>query len=299
MRPVLLLDSASLWFRAFHAIPRSVTAPDGRPVGAVRGFLDTVTSLLAARSPRGLVACLDADWRPGFRVAALPSYKAARLAPDGHTEAVPPELGPQVEILLDILEAVGISRCQLAGFEADDVIAALSHALAAPVEVVSGDRDLFALARGGVQVLYSVEKMRPYDAAAVASRYAIPVGSYADFAILRGDPSDGLPGVPGVGDKTAASLLRRYGDLAAVLTAAQDPAAELAAPLRTRLLAALPYLQAAPAVVRLAATLPGLDLPDPALPSHPRQPGRLAELTREHGLAGPVERLSSALAALP
>lgn len=298
MDPVLLVDAASLWFRAFHGVPRSVTAPDGRPIGAVRGFLDSVSALLASRAPRGLVACLDADWRPAFRVAALASYKAGRLAPDGHSEAAPPELGPQVRVLLEVLEAVGISRCELPGYEADDVIGALSHALPAPIEVVTGDRDLFQLAREGVTVLYAVEKMRCYDAAAVADRYAIPVGRYADFAILRGDPSDGLPGVPGIGDKTAAALLVQHGGLQDVVRAARTSGTVMPAPVRARVLAALPYLAAAEPVVRLSVTLPGLGIPDPALPGRPRHPRRLAALGREHGLERPLDRLCAALEVL-
>lgn len=294
MTAVLLVDSASLWFRAFHGVPTAVRGPDGRPVNAVRGFLDTLSRLLVDRRPRGLVACLDLDWRPSFRVAALPGYKAGRLGPDGR-EAAPELLGPQIPVILDVLAAAGLASCGHAGAEADDVIAALCGRLAPPLEVVTGDRDLFQLAGPGVRVLYAVERMAPYDAAAVAARYAIPVGSYADFALLRGDPSDGLPGVAGIGAKTAARLLCRYRSVEGLLAAARRGDPDLPAPTRVRVLAAADYLAAAETVVRLRSDLPGLVAPSPELPARAADSARLVGLVERYGLAGPVRRLAAAL----
>jgi 5'-3' exonuclease len=290
--PVLLLDSASLWFRAFHGLPESITGRDGQPVNAIHGFLDTCSRLLTARRPRGLVCCLDADWRPAFRVAALPSYKAHR-ATDGGGEQVPEALVAQIPALLGVARALGLATAELAGFEADDVIAVLAARLAAPVEIVSGDRDLFQLAGAGVSVLYTVQGLRRYQADDVAQRFDIPPGTYADFAILRGDSSDGLPGVAGVGDKTASMLLRRFGSLDALLGAARsgDPAVGTAG---ARVLAAADSLAAAETVVRLRTDLPVPEV-DPALPAGPAQPVRLAELSDQLGLDGPVGRLAAAL----
>src|SRR5882757_3890476 len=139
--PLVLLDSASLYFRSFYALPDSMTSPDGQPVNAVRGFADTVARILVDRKPSRLVACLDADWRPEFRVAALPSYKAHRVAESGDEESVPDTLTPQVPIILDLLDAAGIATAEAAGYEADDVIGTLAHAEKTdPVEVVTGDR---------------------------------------------------------------------------------------------------------------------------------------------------------------
>src|SRR5262249_30884619 len=153
----MLLDSASLYFPAFHGAPEAIPPPDGSPVNAVRGFLDMVATLVRTRRPTRLVACLDASWRPAFRVAALPSYKAHRLAPDGREEIVPPGLVPQVPVILEALAALGLAAVGAPGFEADDVIGTLADADGGPVEVVSGDRDLFQVVRDDrpVRVVYT------------------------------------------------------------------------------------------------------------------------------------------------
>jgi 5'-3' exonuclease len=296
---VLLLDSASLWFRAYYGVPVSVTAPDGRPVNAVRGFLDHVARLVREHSPSGLVACLDEDWRPTFRVAAVPTYKAHRVveytssAPD--VEEVPDDLSPQIAIILDVLAAFGIATVGAAGYEADDVIATLAARATGAVDVVTGDRDLFQVIRPGVRVLYTVDKGRSYDDAAVAAKYGIPAAScYADFALLRGDPSDGLPGVPGIGEKTAATLLTRYGSLKNLLAALD---AGESVPVFGKLAAARDYLRAAEPVMAVRTDVP-IDPVDPAIPTVPGDPVGLENLAIRFGLESPVERLALALANL-
>jgi len=308
-RPLLLVDSASLYFRAFFGIPVSAAlAPDGRPVNAVRGFLDMVATLIRTRRPGRVVCALDEDWRPAWRVALIASYKTHRLAPpagDGVVEevvaeVVPDELAPQVPVILDVLDAVGIATAGAADHEADDVIGTLAATSPGPVEVATGDRDLFQViddARG-VRVLYcgrGVAKLEVLDDAAIQARYGVRADQYADFAALRGDPSDGLPGVPGVGEKTAARLVARYGSLDAIMQALADPAAGFAPGLRTKLLAAADYLAVAPKVVRVARDAP-LAPVDPTLPAQPRDPERLAELVQRWNIGGPVQRLTQALA---
>ena len=214
----MLLDAASLYFRAFYGVPTSVTTPDGRPINAVRGFLDMTARLLTAHGPDRLVACWDDDWRPAFRVDALPSYKAHRLAPDGSEEVVPDELSPQVPILIEVLAAAGIDRVGAPGYEADDIIGTLATRATEPVDVVTGDRDLFQLVDDarGIRVLYTARGIGDIETvveAVVTEKYGIPGRAYADFAVLRGDPSDGLPGVAGVGAKTAAALINEFGTL--------------------------------------------------------------------------------------
>src|SRR5580704_8926583 len=199
----MLLDSASLYFRAFFGVPETVRAPDGTPVNAVRGLLDMITRLVRARHPSRLVACWDADWRPAFRVAAVPSYKAHRLAADGG-EDVPPALAAQVPLIDEVLRAAGLAVAGQPGYEADDVIGTLTARSPDPVDVVTGDRDLFQLVDDsrGIRIIYTVRgllNLDVIDEAAVNAKYGIPGRAYADFAALRGDPSDGLPGVPGVG----------------------------------------------------------------------------------------------------
>lgn len=296
---LMLLDSASLYFRAFHGIPETVQAPDGSPVNAVRGFVDMVAQLVRTRRPARLVACLDADWRPAFRVAALPSYKAHRVGPYGG-EAEPPGLTPQVPVILAVLAAVGIAAVGVPGYEADDVIGALAHHADEPVEVVSGDRDLFQVVRDApaVRVLYTgkgVAKLEIFGPAEVAAKYGIPGRGYADFAILRGDPSDGLPGVPGVGERTAAALISRFGSLEGILAALEAGGTDgFPAGSRTKLLAAREYLQAAPTVVRVCTDLP-LPAYDDALPAAPADPVALVELGERWALDSSLNRLLAAL----
>jgi len=296
---LMLLDAASLYFRAFHGIPETVQAPDGSPVNAIRGFLDMVAQLVRTRRPTRLVACLDADWRPAFRVAALPSYKTHRVGPYGG-EAEPPGLTPQVPVIQAVLAAIGLAAVGVPGFEADDVIGAFAEHATDPVEVVTGDRDLFQLVREDppVRILYTsrgVSKLEVYGEAEVAARYSIPGRGYADFAILRGDPSDGLPGVPGVGERTAAALITRFGSLEALLAALDAGATDgFPAGARARLLGARDYLEAAPAVVRVRTDLPLPDVDD-ALPATPADPAALVELGERWALDSALNRLLAAL----
>jgi 5'-3' exonuclease len=297
----MLLDAASLYFRAFYGVPTSVTSPDGRPVNAVRGFLDMTARLVTTHRPERLVACWDDDWRPAFRVEALPSYKAHRVAPEGGEE-VPDELGPQVPVLVEVLAAVGLARVGAPGYEADDVIGTLAERAEGPVDVVTGDRDLFQLVDDArrVRVLYTargITDLELVDEAAVTAKYGIPGRAYADFAVLRGDPSDGLPGVAGVGAKTAAALICEFGDLAGIRAAAARtvvPKAPLTAAVLKKLHAGADYLDAAPVVVAVARDI---DLPPVAdeLPRRPADPDALAALAAAHGIESSVRRLGAAL----
>src|SRR5215207_3068507 len=298
----MLLDAASLYFRAFYGVPTSVTTPDGRPINAVRGFLDMTARLLTTHRPDRLVACWDDDWRPAFRVEALPSYKAHRLAPDGSEEVVPDELSPQVPVLIDVLAAAGIDRIGAPGYEADDVIGTLATRARGPVDVVTGDRDLFQLVDDdrGIRVLYTargIADIELVDEAAVAAKYGIPGRAYADFAVLRGDPSDGLPGVAGVGAKTAAALINEFGDLAGIRAAVGRtvvPKPPLTAAVLKKMHAASDYLDSAPVVV---AVEKGIDLPpvEGTLPRSPADPDALAGLAERHGIENSVRRLGAAL----
>src|SRR5262245_20432861 len=301
MRPLLLVDSASLYFRAYFGIPESAArAPDGTPVNAVRGFLDMVAQLVRTGRPGRLGCARDDDWRPAWRVALIDSYKKHRLA-GGGAEIVPENLNRQIPVILEILDAFGIVNVGATDYEADDVIGTLATREPGPVEVASGDRDLFQLVDDDrdVRVLYcgkGVAKLEVLDDAAIRARYGVPAGSYADFAALRGDPSDGLPGVPGVGEKTASSLVARYGNLQAMVEALGDPAAGFAPGLRTKLTAAADYLKVAPTVVRVARDVPLPPL-DTTIPAAPKEPEKLIELAEAWGVAGAVRRLVDALAA--
>jgi 5'-3' exonuclease len=304
--PLLLLDSASLYFRSFYALPESMTAPDGTPVNAVRGFTDTVARIITDRGAGRLVACLDADWRPRFRVDLLPSYKAHRVAADTESgEEVPDTLSPQVPIILDVLAAAGLATGEAAGFEADDVIGTLAaREQTDPVEVVTGDRDLFQVVREKpttARVIYvgkgwaRAEVLGPAE---LAARYDLPeadAGSgYADLALLRGDPSDGLPGVAGIGEKTAAKLITEFGSLTGLLAAAAD--GKVPARVAAKLADASDYLAKAPGVVRVALDAPIVFSGPDAVPDRPADPDRLAELAERWGIQSSVRRLTDALA---
>jgi 5'-3' exonuclease len=317
--PVMLLDSASLWFRAFYGVPATLTAEDGTPVNAARGFCDMVARLVRERRPGAVVACLDRDWRPAFRVRALPSYKAHRVDPTAgdpsspvggapDAEAAPPELGPQVEIILEVLDAVGIPTAGAEGFEADDVIGTLcATETGDAIEVVSGDRDLLQLVRDeptSVRVVYiarGVSKYELYGPEEVAGRYAVPVAragsAYAEMAMLRGDPSDGLPGVAGIGDKTAAQVVSKFSSWEDMIGAVLDRSdTRMSSAVHARMARAGDYLAVAPGVVRVAPDAP-IDWTGErrALPHEPADPDRLAALAQRWNLAGSVDRLTAAL----
>jgi len=299
---LMLLDSAGLYYRAFHGVPESITAPDGTPVNAVRGFLDMCTALVASRRPTGLVACWDDDWRPQWRVDLLASYKAHRVAADG-AEDEPEALGVQVEIIAEVLAALGIARVGAADFEADDVIATLARRHAArgeAVEVVTGDRDLIQLVDDacGVRVLYTgrgIRRVEVLDEAAVVAAHGVRPQQYTDLAILRGDPSDGLPGVPGIGTKTAAGLLARFTDMDGILRAIEADASGVSPRIAASLRDNRDYLARAEQVVR-AADVP-LDEIDVRIPDQPSDAESLRALAERWGIGAPIERFQDALAA--
>lgn len=292
----MLVDAANLYFRAFYAIPDSVTAPDGRPVNAIRGFLDMSAALIQRRRPTRWVACLDLDWRPAFRVALVPTYKAHRVAPDGGEE-IPDLLRTQVPLLLQVLTAFGLACSGAEGFEADDVMATLAHRDTEPVEIVSGDRDMLALASARITILYTakgIAKLEEMGPAQVQAKYGIPAENYADFAVLRGDPSDGLPGVPGIGTKTAAALVGRFGRIEDIVAAADSSDDGFPAGAAGKVRAARAYLAVAPAAVRGRLDVPLPEIDD-SLPETPRDAARLDDLAESLGVSSSVQRLQKAI----
>ena len=299
----MLLDTASLYFRAYFGVPDSIKAPDGTPVNAVRGLLDFISRLVAEYQPTHLACCWDNDWRPQWRVDLIPSYKAHRVeqvVPGGRdVEEVPDPLEAQVPVILEVLEAFGLAVVGADGYEADDVIGTLATGAGMPVDVVTGDRDLFQLVDddAAVRVLYTargVGKHEQVTEEVVREKYGVEAHQYADFATLRGDTSDGLPGVPGVGEKTAATLLGRFGSVPALLEAAHDPDADLAPGPRRKILDAADYLAVAPTVVAVARDL-DLDDPDLRLPRTPVDPESLTRLAETWGLTSPIARLVDTL----
>ena len=302
----MLLDTASMYFRAFYGVPDSFRAPDGTPVNAVRGLLDFISRLVTDYRPTHLACCWDNDWRPQWRVDLIPSYKAHRVeyvvssGPD--VEVVPDPLEVQVPVIRDVLAAFGIAVVGADGYEADDVIGTLATDAGMPVDVVTGDRDLFQLVDDDaeVRILYIARGVGRHERvtnAVVREKYGIDGRQYADFAALRGDPSDGLPGVNGIGEKTATTLLQRFGDMAGLRAAAEDPDSDIAPSPRRRIREAADYLEVAPAVCAVARSI-DLGAPDLTLPLTPADPAQLVALSERWSLDSPIARLVEALTGL-
>jgi 5'-3' exonuclease len=304
---LMLLDTASLYFRAFYGMPDTIRRPDGIPVNAVRGLLDMIARLTTDYHATHLVACWDDDWRPQWRVDLLPTYKSHRVAeavtdaPD--VEVVPDALEAQLPMIRRTLELAGIAVVGAAEHEADDVVGTYASHADLPVDVVTGDRDLFQVCDDGrqVRVIYTARGMRNLEVMTeetVVRKYRVLPQQYADYATLRGDASDGLPGVAGIGEKTAASLLLKYGTLEGLLEAADDDGSGLAGPVRAKLTAAADYLKVAPAVVRLVRNLELPTLEEAGAQLRPVTGDARAELERlavEWNLGGSVTRLLAAL----
>ncbi len=305
-RRLLVLDTASLYFRAYFGVPDTFRAPDGAPVNAIRGLLDFISRLVSTYEPTDLICAWDDDWRPQWRVDLIPSYKSHRVvAPvaDGvDIEEAPDPLATQIPMIELALAAYGIAVIGAPQHEADDVIGSLASQFEGAVDVVTGDRDLFQLVSDerGVRVLYvarGVGNLDRVDDGWVVQKYGILPEQYADFATLRGDTSDGLPGVKGVGDKTAATLLQQYGDLEGIVAAAADPATSMATGLRGKLVDAADYLAVAPIVVGVVRDLelPEVDSALAALDD--QQAAQVGELAERWGLGSSASRLTEVLAA--
>ncbi|HYR48669.1 MAG TPA: 5'-3' exonuclease H3TH domain-containing protein [Candidatus Eisenbacteria bacterium] len=279
----LLVDGSSLIFRAFYAIPQTMRGPDGTLVNAVRGTMDNLARYITDRKPRHVALTTDEDWRPDWRVELIPSYKEHRTA-----EPVPPALIPQMPIIMECLEAVGVDALGLEDYEAEDIIASLLSKVKPPVEIASGDRDLFSLIRDREVIVLYPEKggLAVVDEAEVERRYSIPGRHYSDFAILRGDPSDGLPGLAGVGAKKAADLVRKYGSVAAMIEAGVFRPSDAA------------YLEKAQRVVPPVTDLP-IEVPRGRRDRYPDDPARAEELGKRYGVTSSIERLVKALGSMP
>jgi 5'-3' exonuclease len=278
----LLIDGSSLIFRAFYGVRDSAPAPDGRQMNAVHGFFDRLARLIWQRRPRQVAVADDEAWRPDWRVERIPTYKSHRVA-----EPIPPGLVPQMPIIRDLLAAIGIDMIGVAEHEAEDVIATWCRLAHGAIEIASGDRDLFALVEDPrVRVLYPERSgLAVIDEAEVTRRYGIPGRSYADFAILRGDPSDGLPGLKGVGNVTAASMIRRHGSIAGILRDRQLKAADRE------------YLESAMRVVPPVSDLP-IELPPGRRRAYPADEEALRSSAARYGVAEPCARLLTAAATL-
>lgn len=302
----MLLDTASLYFRAFYGVPDKVKAPDGTSVNAVRGLLDIIAKLANLYEPTHIVACWDDDWRPQWRVDLIPSYKTHRVvevvATGPDVEEVPDPLEAQLPLIRETLAALGIPIIGVAAHEADDVIGTLATRATIPVDIVTGDRDLFQLVDDSrsIRVVYTARGMSNLEVVTdetVTAKYGVLPSQYADFATMRGDASDGLPGVPGVGDKTAATLLQAHGDLEGIRAAAAAGEG-MSAGVQAKILTASDYLDVAPTVVEVARNL-DIDVPaEPVLAPDAAQTEAAEALAERWNLGGSMRRALDALSRL-
>ena len=295
----MLLDSGSLWYRAFYGMPDTLVAPDGTPVNAIRGYLDMTARLITMYRPSKLVACLDGDWRPTWRVELFPDYKANRLEEDGEGEEEPDLLSPQIPILLDVLEAFGIPIVGADDYEADDVMATYAKKETGPIRIVTGDRDLFQLVddQSDVQVIYLAKGISQHDLVNrdwVAKRYEIPGDRYGLFATFRGDASDGLPGVKGIGEKGAALIARHFATAEEAIAAAKAEDERLTVSLRKKIIEGEDYLSFAPKLVACSTDVP-LPKIDLKIPKKPKDLSIIMKFKEDFNLGASVDRLISAL----
>jgi 5'-3' exonuclease len=296
----MLLDSGSLWYRAYYGMPDTLTADDGTPVNAIRGFLDMSARLIATYNPDRMVVCLDGDWRPSWRVELFPGYKANRLEDEeSDEEAEPDTLTPQIPILLDLLDEFGIPMVGVDDYEADDVMATYAHTHAGPTRIVTGDRDLFQLVddKRDIKVAYLAKGISAHDLVDlnfIAQKYSIPGDRYAMFATFRGDASDGLPGVKGIGEKGAALISTHFASIADAIVAAQNGDERLPAALARKIIAGMDYLAIAPTVVNCArdVPLPEIEL---GMPKAPADFSKIYQIKEKYSLGASVDRLISAL----
>lgn len=296
---LMLLDSASLWYRAYYGMPDTLVNSEGAPVHAIRGFLDMSARLISQYKPNRLVACLDGDWRPSWRVDLFPEYKANRVDVEGDEEAEPETLTPQIPILLDVLEALGIPLIGADDYEADDVIATYSVQEPGPTLIVTGDRDLFQLVddKRKVKVVYLARGIANHDLVDkkwISTKYEIPGERYALFAMIRGDASDGLPGIKGIGEKGAGLIANSFSSMQEVIQAAQGEDERLTPALRKKLLADIEYARIAERLVHCA-----LDVPIPKvelkIPKTRPDLSRVYQLKEEHNLGASIDRFISAI----
>ena len=279
-------------------MPDTLVSPTGEPVNAIRGYLDMTARLISIYKPNRLVACIEGDWRPSWRVDLFPEYKANRLDEEGDEEE-PDTLGPQIPILLDLLEAFGIPLVGVDDYEADDVMASFAVRENGPIKIVTGDRDLFQLVddKRKVSVVYLAKGISNHDHVDlkwIADKYEIPGERYALFAMIRGDASDGLPGIRGIGEKGAAIIANAFTNLPEVMLAAENEDDRLTPNLRKKLLESSQYAKIAPKLVfcALDVPLPKMDL---KLPKRPRNLDEIYQYQRDYGLGASVDRLIAAL----
>jgi 5'-3' exonuclease len=275
-----------------------LVSPSGLQVNAIRGYLDMTSKLINLYKPNRIVACLEGDWRPSWRVELFPDYKMNRLDESGEEEE-PDTLSPQIPILLDLLEALGFPMLGVDDYEADDLMATFAVNQPGPVRIVTGDRDLFQLVddKRDVKVVYLAKGIANHDLVDlkwIEQKYEIPGDRYGLFAMIRGDASDGLPGIKGIGEKGAASIAKQFTNLHEVMKAAINDDERLTANIRKKLLESAEYARIAPKLVGCATdvSIPEMKID---LPNKPLDTQKIQDIKEEFGLGTSVDRIMNAL----
>jgi 5'-3' exonuclease len=279
-------------------MPDTLVSPSGLQVNAIRGYLDMTSKLINLYKPNRIVACLEGDWRPSWRVELFPDYKMNRLD-ESDEEEEPDTLSPQIPILLDLLEALGFPMLGVDDYEADDLMATFAVNQPGPVRIVTGDRDLFQLVddKRDVKVVYLAKGIANHDLVDlkwIEQKYEIPGDRYGLFAMIRGDASDGLPGIKGIGEKGAASIAKQFTNLHEVMKAAINDDERLTANIRKKLLESAEYARIAPKLVGCATdvSIPEMNID---LPNKPLDTQKIQDIKEEFGLGTSVDRIMNAL----
>ena len=299
----LLVDSASLWYRAFYGMPESISSTTGLPNNAIKGFFDGLARIITRYRPDEIGICLDDNWRPQWRVDLFPGYKLNRLEADacaGGGEAEPDLLTPQIGPIIELCTLLGLHPISVEDQEADDVIATLANVSTdTSIRVMTGDRDLFQLIRlpSDVQIIYLAKGISQHDlvdGSYITTRYGVPADRYGLFAAIRGDASDGLPGIKGIGEKGAATIANSFDSMDAVIDAAITESDLLSSTHRKRILADLDYARIAEKLVncRTDLAIDGVEL------NRWKERSDLIEFRRrakEWELGSTIERITAAL----
>ncbi len=293
---LLLIDSASLWYRAYYGMPETLVSPSGEPINAIRGFLDMTARLITTYKPDRLALCLDGDWRPSWRVDIYPEYKSNRLD-DGDEEEEPDLLTPQIPVIIEVFDALGVAILGADDYEADDVIATLSDTQSGPIRIATGDRDLFQVVSDSKdsKVVYLAKGISSHDLVDedwIAKKYGIPGNRYGLFAMIRGDASDGLPGIRGIGEKGAALLANLYPNMEALLDSLEKNDSKIPPNLAKKLNADIKYAKSATKLVSCVkdVRLPQVDLQIPKAPADKKE---LDDLASNYGLGTSLQRITS------
>jgi 5'-3' exonuclease len=279
-------------------MPDTLVSSHGIPVNAIRGYLDMTSRLLVKYRPHRLVACLEGDWRPNWGVELFPDYKINRIDEAGE-ETEPQTLSSQIPILLDVLDAFGIPMLGVDDYEADDLIATFSVSQKGPIRIVTGDRDLFQLVdnKRDVKVVYlakGVSNHELVDYEWITKKYDIPGDRYGLYAIIRGDASDNLPGIHGIGDKGAAHLTKIFTSLPEIVKAAKGADDRLPTKYRSKILNNLTYAKIATKLVGCATdvSIPEMNID---LENSTHDMGKIRHLQKEFGLGTSIDRFINAL----